>query len=261
MMAGAVPNGHAVGESPHRRTAGASLRKWLADADWSVGTLQQYLDFLQENFDSPAQLSEIYSKLGADGSRAFDFAQFFEDVGVQDPLHRRLFQSWFSCPDPDGAPERAAGRARADSLGEDRRPPPPSSGAAGAGGGAVGRGSGLAAETSPGPKVAAAAASGAEVGGRAGATRSGAKLEDWLGSPELSSGVLARYRRQFEDNFDDPALYPNQLSDAYVLKCGDRWVFDEASFFGDLGIEDPGHRELFRAWFREQFGAVGRAAS
>lgn len=71
------------------------LEDWLHQSDWSTGDLKSYAELLQENFDGPNQLSQIYSMVLPDESKAFDCQQFFSDVGVEDPLHRRLFEAWF----------------------------------------------------------------------------------------------------------------------------------------------------------------------
>lgn len=63
---------------------------WLNEVDASGNNgLAQYLDVVEDNFDTVKQISELYS-------RSDELVmQFFEDVGVTRPAHQNLFRNWF----------------------------------------------------------------------------------------------------------------------------------------------------------------------
>lgn len=66
---------------------------WLVEVDPS-GALDRYHQALSEIFDCPRQVLQLYLKPESSG-RSFD-PQLFEDIGVYDVAHRRLFEAWFA---------------------------------------------------------------------------------------------------------------------------------------------------------------------
>merc|ERR1719245_774628 len=83
-----------------------------------------------------------------------------------------------------------------------------------------------------------------------------AVMKDWVCSIDWFVGTLKQYARAFEENFDSPEQYPDQIVEAYVQKKGKIKIFDDKQFFKDLGIEDASHRDLFRAWFAKEHEAL-----
>ena len=55
-------------------------------------TLLAYLGALEENFDNVGQVLKAYT-MDDGGLQAFD-DNFFDDIGVEDQDHRRLFDEW-----------------------------------------------------------------------------------------------------------------------------------------------------------------------
>ena len=66
---------------------------WLTNVD-PTGGLLAYLEVFKENFDSVAQLLKTFV-LEDDGLHAFD-NRLFEELGVEDPEHVRMFDRWIS---------------------------------------------------------------------------------------------------------------------------------------------------------------------
>jgi len=91
---------------------GSNGKERMRHIDWSTGDLQCYARLLQENFDTPEQLAECYRTRLPDGSEVFDVDAFFEDLGIEDQLHRMLFRSWFDTlrigPTPTACPSATA---------------------------------------------------------------------------------------------------------------------------------------------------------
>lgn len=74
-----------VYENPHLKM---SFNEWLKVMDDSLFLLQ-YHDQIASNFDSLAQIHEIYVEDGEINKA------FFEDVGIKKLGHRRIFEKWF----------------------------------------------------------------------------------------------------------------------------------------------------------------------
>eukprot|EP00746_Dinoflagellata_sp_MGD_P031611 gnl/MRDRNA2_/MRDRNA2_175193_c0_seq1.p1 gnl/MRDRNA2_/MRDRNA2_175193_c0~~gnl/MRDRNA2_/MRDRNA2_175193_c0_seq1.p1 ORF type:complete len:177 (-),score=32.94 gnl/MRDRNA2_/MRDRNA2_175193_c0_seq1:85-615(-) len=72
-----------------------TLKDWLHDVDSGHGHLISYLDVLEENYDSAAQVVSLYAQQHDDGTWGVD-PKFFEDNEVARVGHRRLFQKWFA---------------------------------------------------------------------------------------------------------------------------------------------------------------------
>mmetsp|Transcript_16734 Transcript_16734/g.47624 ORF Transcript_16734/g.47624 Transcript_16734/m.47624 type:complete len:232 (-) Transcript_16734:121-816(-) len=226
------------------------IQPWLEHTDWSTGVLQCYASSLEENFDGPEQLVDIYTKRSPSGQDIFDYKQFFEDVGVEDPAHRKLFESWFArgsaAPVATPLPVAAAARVAAAF---------PTAGVNGVNGV---HSHAHAAQVAP--KVATPTTDQHSMSGSTPAAGASlAPMQDWIWDIDWSVGALGQYAKVFEDNFDDPDQFPDQVVEAYVLKNGNERTFDDKLFFEDLGIEDAAHRDLFRAWFAKEHGALPRA--
>ena len=69
------------------------FKDWLTNVD-PTGELLTYLEVFEENFDSVAQLLKTFA-LEDDGLHAFD-NRLFEELGVEDPEHVRMFDRWIS---------------------------------------------------------------------------------------------------------------------------------------------------------------------
>lgn len=232
-----------------------SIQPWLEHTEWSIGALQRYASSLEENFDGPEQLVDIYTKRLPNGKETFDYKQFFEDVGVEDPAHRKLFEYWFSGKAPvdrqNGVdkplPQAAAARVTSAF---------PGVGINGAQTGTMANGH-VHAEVVPNvtpPNI--------DSGINRSLTKGGtgtAAMKEWVRSIDWFVGTLKQYEKAFEENFDNPEQYPDQIVEAYVTKKGDEKIFDDKQFFKDLGIEDESHRDLFRAWFAMEHGARVKA--
>lgn len=220
---------------------GCGLFPALLGADWSTGELGRYTSRLQECFDGPEQILEIYSTRDAKGGEAFDYDLFFSDVGVEDRGHRELFYAWFADQLQQQQRRRHGGRGLhtppcgAESTSQQR-----------------GSGSAIAGLVAPYPQQAGVggAAAGFGVGGD-----SLQLLANRMSTIDWNFGELQQYAKAFDDNFDDPREYPNQVVDAYVRETASGRVFEDAQFFQDLGVEDAGHKDLFRAWFKHEHGA------
>lgn len=208
---------------------GARHLEKVMQIDWSTGELQRYVSTLQENFDSPEQLAQCYSTLSPDGMEVFDAQSFFEDLGIEDPMHRMLFQSWFGT--------RGTRPAEAKAISEPVPACP------------------LAAEPAKAAPVPMATVATA-IPRRLHAERPGLNLgtgtiKAWVWSKDWSVGTLAHYADELEDKFD----CPEQIADAYIHGNGKGKVFNGAQFFADVGIEDAAHRGFFSAWFAKEHGA------
>lgn len=69
-----------------------SFSDWLASVA-PTESLMQYVSVLEENYDTVAQITRTYVVEGRGGKELN--TQFFDDVRVVDPGHRRLFHKWF----------------------------------------------------------------------------------------------------------------------------------------------------------------------
>lgn len=86
---------------------GEGLLEWLLDVD-ETGGLDQYRRTISQLYSSPSQVISAYTVNG--GSRPIFDTQFFEDMGVVDVRHRRLFQRWFDEQCSRGAQRKAGSR-------------------------------------------------------------------------------------------------------------------------------------------------------
>ena len=75
-----------LGTAPPRSE---TFTPWLLEADPS-GSLQVYAIALEDTYDTISQIKKLYC-----GEGGFD-ESFFDDLGIEDPEHRRLFSAWFS---------------------------------------------------------------------------------------------------------------------------------------------------------------------
>lgn len=82
---------------------GEGLLEWLLDVD-ETGGLDQYRRTISQLYSSPSQVISAYTVNG--GSRPVFDTQFFDDMGVVDVRHRRLFQRWFEEQRSRGAAPR-----------------------------------------------------------------------------------------------------------------------------------------------------------
>jgi len=73
-------------------SANTGFRDWLMGVDAS-GALLVYLEVLEENFDTVAQLLKTYT-FKSGGNQMLD-KQLFDDIGVTSSGHRQLFEKWF----------------------------------------------------------------------------------------------------------------------------------------------------------------------
>lgn len=80
-----------------------SIEEWLLLADAGTGRLLGYGPALLRNFDSVEQIAALY--LESDGEPRLAM-QFFEDVGIEKPDDRKLFQATFA-----GSRRRCSGEA------------------------------------------------------------------------------------------------------------------------------------------------------
>jgi len=76
-------------------TSGRTIDDLLWSTDWVTGVLGHYAKVLEDNFDCPEQVSDAYVSVGG-VNRTFDDQQFFDDVGIKDAEHRKLFSAWFA---------------------------------------------------------------------------------------------------------------------------------------------------------------------
>lgn len=73
-----------------------SVKSWLLAID-KQGTLLNFQDKLQREYNSVHDIVSVYTKVNLDGSTTIE-PEFFEDMGVTKTASRRLFQKWFECP-------------------------------------------------------------------------------------------------------------------------------------------------------------------
>lgn len=71
-----------------------SIAAWLYDLD-AIGFLNDYHDTIVGNFDSPAQVLDVYARRREDGQTVVLAEKFLDEMGVQKLGHRRLFEKWF----------------------------------------------------------------------------------------------------------------------------------------------------------------------
>jgi len=74
-------------EAARQKNLGLPFHEWLMQLD-DVGFLMEYHGELRQNFDSLAQVVDVYAPAGE-----LD-PQFFDDLGVTKLGHRRLFEKW-----------------------------------------------------------------------------------------------------------------------------------------------------------------------
>jgi len=89
---GASPTVAASVQSSNLDLRSCSFREWLEQIAPGVDLLQ-YLDALEDNFDTVAQIARTYV-VDSNGVKILD-VQFFEDVGVSSSSHQSLFRGWF----------------------------------------------------------------------------------------------------------------------------------------------------------------------
>jgi len=74
----------------------APLADWPGGDAWTKDVLAAYGPLLCERFSSPLDIAERYSFCPSGlGQRCTLDPKFFEDLGVEDLEHRRLFSAWF----------------------------------------------------------------------------------------------------------------------------------------------------------------------
>lgn len=79
--------------APRPAAPESSIRAWLLDMD-SNGALLQYQSGAEANFDSVAQIVNLYTRVDSNGQTALD-PLLFQDLGIKKVGHQRLIEKWF----------------------------------------------------------------------------------------------------------------------------------------------------------------------
>lgn len=245
--------------------------KSLTFVDWlkqvgDISALGRYQAALEQNYDDVYQLVELY----VEDSQQFDADQFFQDVGVSDARHMKLFEAWFAKHCSRGSPENAAQETKFRKEVHSSRF-------------AV-----WLAEVDGGTGALASYASSLDEGfdnpeqifelyigasgdldhqffddagiedpdhqglfrnfclkHRSGKSKNLKTLSfgSWLLLID-AKGALAQYKTILEDNFDDV----QQITEVYVAN----FTFKSKQFFEDVLVSDKEHQRLFTDWFSSQ---------
>lgn len=215
-----------------------SFERWLLALDAS-GDMARYRAALEEHYDTVSQIAKTY--VLSDGT--FD-DQFYDDVGVSTAAHRERFRDslMFAIRGEAGALTNGGPSATA----AHQRP----NGASGHAAPSCAAGSQHAAcslrhanATSDGGAGPAAIVHCADA-------QACLTFREWLLDCD-PSGALLRHLRMFEDSYDSVA----QVLKSYVLPSDTGDSVLDPQFFGDLGIEEPSHADMFRQWFHRECGA------
>lgn len=212
-----------------------SFRDWLLWLEPS-SSLLGYLEVIQENYDSVAQIVKTYMVPAKGGRRVLD-TQFFDDINARSEKDQAAFLRWFMRESgasgvphtpPPSAPEKPA-----TANGEQR---------AGAVLGAIhSQHDQLLQEQQSSPTLGVggdAASPGAPLDLRTCSFRS------WL-ERVGSGGELLDYLDALEDSFDTVA----QITRTYVVDSGAGGKELDGQLFEDIGVSSQQHQDLFRAWF------------
>lgn len=194
-----------------------SFADWLAHVDDS-GTLSKYLEAIEENYDTVAQILKTYSA-SVPGEPPVD-PQFFEDIEVTNSEHKALFCAWFAEANGlDSASTSSTLEVRATPAG--------------------------------GPDVSMrqldAGLPPSMVGGRP--SREELRVlpfRTWLLQVDAGGSVL-RYQGTLEANYDTVA----QVAKTYALPAKGGRVLD-VQFFEDSGIVSEQHQQAFARWFARE---------
>lgn len=214
------------------RTMG--FRDWLLWLDPSASLLG-YLEALDENYDSVAQIVKTYMVPAKGGRRVLD-TQFFDDINARSEKDQAAFLRWFMRESgasgvPHAPPPSLQGEQRAETvsagarsqhhqLPQDHERQPP----LGVGGAAANLAVALDLRT--------------------------CSFRSWL--ERVGSGdELLDYLDTLEDSFDTVA----QITRTYVVDSGSTGGKElDGQFFEDIGVTSQRHRGLFRAWFEVACG-------
>lgn len=222
---------------PHVRGCGAALcgkngagagnarvgtqhwEKFLEDV-FSAESLDKYKGVLEENFSNVAQIEAVYISSDGSGRRMLD-PRFFEELGVENPHHRQLFESWF-------AKECGCGV-----LGKSKT----------SGGKRI---------TSGDSQRVLGSIDGADLARSIAVRFRGVSLEQWLWEVDHTGALVDVHRDHAVAYYDGL----EQLIELYLDVGADGPTLDYAQLFADLGVEDRSHQRCLQSWFEKSCGVV-----